>query len=319
MEIKNLAQAPHKLTECLRLIENSFQYEEPHRYQEDFSLLIKETNYENCYFIEQGDTVVATVFALPRSLSYKDAKLEVLFLGGISVHPDHRSKGFFKLLFEEVLERHHDFGLFFLWSDLSSMYEKFHFYEFGLIEEEPAVEVTNNLSPMTYEAFCSLKSLYNTLNQNYIIPHRTDHDWETLWHTSSIKKLANSQGQAFFVHKGFDLQNIIHESYPLNTNNQSEYSFWHFGKKNNETSEYRYTGFMRLGNLEKLSQFINHISSGRISSIKELDGDQVSITFDQEDYHMSPKDLVQGLWGPGNVEEWVDFIPSMIIFGYDSV
>jgi predicted acetyltransferase len=317
MEVKNLQNDPTQLPKCLHLIEESFSYEEQYSYAEDFKLLINESNYRNCFYLQDNENIVCTVFALPRELIHKSSALPVIFIGGISVNKDYQGQGHFRTLLEAVLSFYSDNALYLLWSDLSSMYEKFNFYEFGLIQEVTGQNTEATLTPISSSAFQDLSNQYNQLSQQFILPRRSKSDWDILKSTSSIQKLTD-QENIYFIDKGMDLKNIIHECYPLNINNQTPYTLWSFKESELSNNQARYTGFMRLGNIEVLSTFISSISNQRLS-IQRFEDDQLEILFDQDVYHIKPKDFIQGLWGPGRVQEWSDFIPTLIIFGFDSV
>ena len=317
--VKTLQQVPNKLEECLKLIENSFNYESPYSFKDDFELLIHESNWSNCFLLEADGEVICTVFTLPRLLLYKDATLPVLFIGGISVHHSYRGQGHFKSLLETILLTQNSYGLFLLWPDLSSMYEKFNFFEFGLIEEITPTKA-NKLRPLDEKEFRNLAPLYEKLKEKYIIPERSKEDWNLLWLSTSIDKMSDDNNSAYFLNKGMDLQNIIHESYPLLKTNNTPYSLWNFNSELNNTHDSRYTGFMRLGNLSHLSHFIDTISDGRLVISHEItEQGMVEVVFDGETYFLGIKDFIQGLWGPGAIKEWSSFIPSLIIFGFDSI
>ncbi len=317
MNINTLNNAPERLQECLDLIEKSFGYDYKHSFKEDFSLLISESNYQNCFFIEQDNKVTATVFTLPRILEFQSREVSVLFMGGISVDQDEQGQGLFRELFETVIALNGSYALFFLWSDLSNLYEKFNFYEFGEISEKESSR-SGKTTPLSHEKFVELKKDYQSLSQKFVLPKRSEQDWNTLWNTKSIKKETDENGNILFSDKGMDLQGIIHECYPINASNNTKNTMWDFDKNDDESAINRFMGFARLGNLEVLSQFIKTISNDQIE-ITSSEQSILNVKYLDDPYNMSEKDFIQGLWGPGKIEEWNDIIPKILIFGFDSI
>jgi hypothetical protein len=317
MNIRTLENKPEKLQECLNLIEKSFEYDSSYSFKEDFSLLINESNYKNCFFIEQESKVTATVFTLPRVLEFKSIETPVLFIGGISVDQDAQGQGLFRELFETVITLNGSYALYFLWSDLSSLYEKFNFYEFGEISEKESRN-SNQIAELSYENFLKLEKEYQSLSQRFVLPKRKLQDWKTLWSTSSIDKKVDENGNVIFINKGMDLQGIIHECYPISAENNTSYTMWNFDKNDDKNVMNRYMGFARLGNIEVLSTFIKAISKNQIE-INSTEHNILNISYLGDPYNMSEKDFIQGLWGPGKIEEWNDIIPKILIFGFDSI
>lgn len=93
MNVKTLKDSPEKLNECVALIEKAFDYSDNYSYKEDFSPIFKESNLQNCFFIEEDSQVTATLFTLPKELEYKDIKLPALFIGGIGVRDEKQGRG----------------------------------------------------------------------------------------------------------------------------------------------------------------------------------------------------------------------------------
>lgn len=320
MNVKTLAECPDDIEDCLALIEDSFNYEEQYSYKEDFSLLLDERNHKNCYFIKDENEVLATLFTLPRTLIYKDAKLDVLFLGGISVKDEKRGAGLFRTLLETILLLNPEFSFYLLWSDLAQLYEKFNFYEFGLIGE---VDLSNGSVPK-YKEFDEEHSEvlikgYQKLADSYLIPHRSEHDWLTLLKSESIQIVEDDNQNVYLLNKGMDLQGICHEYHPIDAPPLKGVKNWRIDIPSNDNQgTLRYMGFLRLGNLEKLNSFITKSSQGRLSLNAFADG-KIEVIFDGEMYQLGERDFIQGLWGPGKVEEWQGLVPDILIPGFDSI
>ncbi len=323
MNVKTLAECPEKLNECLLLIEESFNYDQSHSFKEDFALLIDKENFQNCYFLLEEDLVAATLFTLPRTLLYKDEKLPVLFLGGISVRDEKRGGGLFRTLLETILLLNPNYGLYFLWSDLAQLYEKFNFYEFGMMKEIDQSDSKNNeeeLKPFSSDHTPQLIKSYMSLKDNFLVPERDEHHWHILLQNKSINILEDSAQNIYLVNKGMDLQGICHEHHPLNAPLVPGYKNWRLIENPNqeESNTLLYMGFLRLGNLEPLNKLIEKTSQGRLS-IVEQDQGLIRVNFDGEVYELGERDFIQGLWGPGKVEEWQGLIPEIMIPGFDSI
>lgn len=319
MNVKTLKDSPQKLNECIELIEQAFGYDDKNSYKDDFSPLFHEHNLENCYFIEEDDQVTATLLTLPKVLEYKDHKLPVLFIGGIGVRDEKRGAGLFRSLLETVILLNGSYALHLLWSDLSDLYEKFSFYEFGQIEENDLTQADGpTLEKFPPEELETIIKSYQSLSQNCLIPHRTPEDWHDLFQSHSIKHLTDGKGHFYFVDKGMDLQGVCHERHPVTSPDISGHSNWRYFPKNPEQIS-RYMGFVRLGNLELLSDFIEHTSNKRLFIIEKNEEGKITVSFDGDYYDLSERDFIQGIWGPGKIEEWEGLIPPLVIFGHDAI
>lgn len=320
MNVKTLAECPDDIEDCLALIEDSFNYEDQYNYKDDFSLLLDERNHSNCYFIKDHDEVVATLFTLPRTLIYKDAKIDVLFLGGISVSDEKRGAGLFRTLLETILLLNPQYSFYLLWSDLAQLYEKFNFYEFGLMGE---VDLSNGSIPK-YKKFDEehsdvLIKGYQNLADKYLIPKRSEHDWLTLLKSESIQIVEDDQKNIYLLNKGMDLQGICHEYHPSDAPPLKGVKNWRMDSAlDNKQGTLRYMGFLRLGNLEGLNSFITKTSKGRLS-LSAYENGVLEVIFDGEKYELGERDFIQGLWGPGKVEEWQGLVPDILIPGFDSI
>lgn len=320
VNVKTLDNDPAKFNECIDLIEKSFNYNVAYHFDSDFSLLCNERNFSNCYFVQgdEGD-VIATLFTLPRKLTYKGGELDVLFLGGISVKDENRGAGIFKTLLETVILMNGDCGLFLLWSDLSNLYEKFSFYEFGLIEEidSPKGKVSA-ITPIGEEDKNKVIKSYENLQETYLLPKRETEDWNELFKSCSIQSHSDGKGNFYFLNKGMDLQGICHESHPLDAPSLTGFSSWKVTPTPGTENPLRYMGFVRLGNLEVINGLISETSNGRLSLL-EADSEIIKVLFDGEEYELGHRDFIQGIWGPGQVEEWKGLVPPIVVFGFDSI
>ena len=321
MNVLTLNDKPEKLQECLELITQAFNYPPDHSYKDDFALLVEEANHSNCYFIEQDQEVVATLFTLPRVLTYKELEIPVLFMGGISVKDANRGGGLFRSLLETVTLLNSNNALYLLWSDLSSLYEKFSFHEFGLVQElvsSQDLSTLEKLGPANKSIKSQLQKMYLELSDSSLMPKRSDKDWDLLLTSPSIDFLQDSSGSVYFIGKGHDLQGICHEHYLFDKSDQPQVpKLWNYNPSESATN-LRYMGFLRLGNLEVLNALIEKTSKGRLKII-EREENLIKVLFDGEPFELSDKDFIQGLWGPGKITEWLGLVPQINIMGFDSV
>ena len=319
MNVKTLSDSPEKMNECIELIEKAFGYEENHSYKDDFSPLFDEKNLPYCYFLEEEGEVVATLLTLPKQLEYKDKKLPVIFIGGIGVKDEKRGGGLFRSLLETIFLLNPEEALYLLWSDLSQLYEKFSFYEFGLVSENDLrEEKSEDLKVFPPEELETVIKSYQELSQSFLVPHRTPDDWHDLFQSRSIRHLTDGEGHFYFVDKGMDLQGICHERHPFNSPDLKGFCNWNYNPQK-EDQVNRYMGFIRLGNLDKLSEFIEYSSGERLRIIERNQEGLITVFFDGDHYDLSDRDFIQGIWGPGHVEEWVGLVPPLMIFGHDSI
>jgi len=319
MNVKTLKESPEKLNECVELIELAFGYQNGHSYKEDFSPLFHEHNLENCYFLEEDDQVIATLLTLPKELEYKDNRLPVLFLGGIGVKDEKQGAGLFRSLLETILLLNPQYALYLLWSDLSQLYEKFNFHEFGLVAENDLSDQTpKEIEKFPPEYLEIIIKSYQDLSQNYLLPHRTPEDWHDLFQSHSIDHITDHNHHFYFVNKGMDLQGVCHERHPINAPDISGFSNWNYFPDESCPIS-RYMGFLRLGNLEILSDFIEKTSNKRLFIVERNNEGLMTVSFDGDYYDLAEKDFIQGLWGPGQMEEWIGLVPPLIVFGYDSI
>lgn len=343
MNIKTLHENPQKINDCVELIEKAFNYDGNNSYRDDFPQLFFPQNLSHCYFLEEDGEVIATLLTLPRELEYRERKLSALFIGGIGVKDEKRGGGLFRSLLETVLLLNSHKALFLLWSDLSQLYEKFSFYEFGLIKENDLPNnlpnnfqeesLPKNLRPAKREDIENSLKSYQELKKNFLLPHRGPIDWKALSQSKSIQILKTKESHLYFIGKGMDLQGICHERHPFNAPDLPGLKNWLYDslqqkkeqrkeqrkEKQSPHQTKRYMGFLRLGNLKALSEFLESSSKGRLALHERKDNGLISISFDKNPYELSERDLIQGLWGPGKMEEWEGLAPPLLIFGYDSI
>ena len=230
MIITNLNEKPQLFEQTLRLIEESLGYFEPYRFDIDFHPLMEKMNWKNNYVIfdPKSNLVVSHIGVNLRTLKNNIMTSPIALLGGISVHKDFRGQGLFKKLMDYVVRKFENkVSLFILWSDLKDLYNKFSFYEAGVVFQTGNMNLSENksiefffektkLSRLNKSDIKELKLIYeNYSKKNLTYIERNDSHWTMLKNiTSCDLYLYKREGQIqgyFFANKGLDLQNIIHE------------------------------------------------------------------------------------------------------------
>jgi len=304
MILTNLKEKPELFKQTLKLIEESLGYFEPYRFDIDFYPLMEKKNWKNNFVIfdDKKDKVVGHIGVNLRQLKNSHVTSPIALLGGISVHKDFRGKGLFKLLMEHINRRFQKkVSLFILWSDLKELYNKFNFYEAGIIfqtgsmnlSENSAVEFffektkLNNLKDSELKEVKLIYESYSRNNLTYI--DRSDTHWSMLKNITScdlylFKKEGKTQGY-FFANKGLDLQNIIHEI-GVNENFKEEflnhispYKLWLPENISNEGnfSKNTFLAFFKIGSSQLFKKFVYNWSCGSIF-IKSLTNSSITYT-----------------------------------------
>src|SRR5690606_23427548 len=119
--------------------------------------------------------------------------------------------------FEKVLSSYQNCAFFLLWSDKHSLYEKFHFtpaVKLYVYDKHDSQKIFNYTKTDLKNFF---KKDLSLVKQNVIQPLRSQNNIELFSQIKSvdvyIKEIKNTVTDYFFVNKGADLQNVIHESF----------------------------------------------------------------------------------------------------------
>ncbi|WP_127715161.1 GNAT family N-acetyltransferase [Halobacteriovorax sp. HLS] len=332
-----LAKNPSFFEETISLLERSFNYPKHHSFLTDFYPLISPSNHDDCHIIIDEEKVIAHVAIKKRKISFKGQSLDVGFIGGIAVDSKYRGQGVFSTFFKDILSKYNEeLALMFLWSDQSSLYEKFFFYECGgmiqtgkkvLLEESlPPQWKKSNLKDIPLPLFKSLSVLYEK-EQGFKVT-RTKNDWSLIREISSTKIFYKNDGnnilEYFLLGKGHDLEGIIHEHYFSNTekslNQLDIYKLWLSEDFNKiyRKKEILYGYFIKIANVKKLDIFLTKISNSRINLISK-DEKSIQFKFDEKEYSLSLKEFTNSLFGPNQIKEFSEILPSLFINGVDSI
>ena len=343
--LTTLSENPEYFNEVIALIEKEFHYDSTMSYEKDFALLMDPLNFENCYIYVDQDSnqVVSHLAVCPRFMKKNNATIKVGLIGGIATVTEYRGRELFKKLMNHALLEHSkDCGLFILWSEITGLYEKFSFHlSGGLVESGQTIFSSNdkplgfnktNYKDLSLTDFEAIRKIYSQFNEKYFFTViREEKDWSIIREMTSIdlyiKK--NSDGaleQYFCINKGRDLNNVIHEigclpeQYLNLIKSIQKYRTWLPESEMAilSSKDIFFTAFIRLGNFEILKDFLK-ITTNEEMELCFITNDLISFRFENIDYQISQKDLLQFLFGPRPAKEFEKFLLSLYIPGTDSI
>lgn len=343
-----LAENPEYFEEVIALIEREFHYSQKSKalhYEKDFALLMNPLNFENCYLYIDKETnaVVSHLAVSVRTMIKNDTKIKVALIGAIATVKEYRGRELFKTLMNYALSKHgKDCGLFFLWSEITGLYEKFSFYlSGGLIETGHTVFLSNDrpigfekttFTELSEKDYLSIQNIYSAFNQKYFFTMiREESEWSIIRQMDSIDVYVkrNPLGvieQYFCVNKGRDLANIIHEigslpdQYLSLMKNLLKFKTWLPESEMSLSSnkEIFFTAFMKVGNYTILNAFLKEISEASLE-ISSMENSIVHFTFKDSEHTCSEQDFLQYVFGPRPLKEFEPFLLSPYITGTDSI
>lgn len=333
-----LANSPNFFNETISLLEESFEYPTHHSFLIDFYPLVGPSNHDHCHLLIDDQKVIGHIGIRKRKLSYKGKQLDVALIGGIAIHSKYRGQGVFSRFFKDILKKYEkDVSLMFLWSDLSSLYNKFNFYEAGgviqtgrkiLLKESLNPNwIETNLKSISNEQFEEIKHIYNQRKDFHLL--RDESYWSAIREVSSakvfIKKDSNDSIYSYFIlGKGHDLDGIIHE---YNVEDEKDffteidcYKLWLPESKNKlfHKKEIRFGYFIKISDLKRFSNFVSQITNGRLV-IKGKELNKIFFSFDNNDFELEEQLFTTSLFGPNPIKEFENIFPSLMINGLDSI
>lgn len=340
--ITTLAAEPNYYNDVIKLIEDEFKYSNEHHFEIDFAQLVDPNNFENCFIIVEQSTkkIVSHIAYTPRVMIKNNIELPIIMIGGIVTHPQYRGQNLFRKLMNHIIEKtQSSAALYFLWSDIQGLYEKFHFYlSGGTIETGKGVITYENIPDfysktrfdlISEEDFESIKNLYEkNILKNFFSVKRNSYHWSIIREMKSIDLYIRKENEKivsyFCVGKGRDLTNIIHELVTGNIESEyeklSSFRLWlpEYEKKFFTHYDLQFTAFMKLGNIELLNNFLKTISHQKLNIMKR-EQSFIYFTFDKNDHACSEKDFLSYLFGPTPIKEFEAFHLIPYIAGTDSV
>lgn len=336
-QVTNLKEKPLLFEKTIQLIEESFKYQAPHSFKNDFAPLIDGKNHENCFIlIDENENVLAHIGVKEKFITLFETKFSFTMLGGIAVDEKHRGLGHFHTLMSDVLaEKRSDTALFLLWSDQEKLYSKFGFFLCGDQFEFPHLSnakkdfVQTKLSSLNDGEKKELYEIYETsFQKNYVSFDRSIDDWKTIERISGadlfIKKDNNQITDYFFMNKGQDLNGVVYEYGSLTSWEDVITSAQAYGKvwsalpvQETENHQYQYT--LCPSDKKQLIQFIYAYTQGMIK-IRDINHikNEVYFDFNEETLSLELQDFFRGIFGPGAFEELENWKP-IYISGLDSI
>ena len=331
-----LSEKPSCFKSTLRLIEKSFQYQSPYKFEIDFAPLINQSNHANCFiYVDENENVLAHLGVKERKITLNRKTFSIFLLGGIAVDEKRRGEGIFQALMQEVLsEKRSDSTFFLLWSDLEKLYKKFGFYLCGSQFEIASQKVESPFIKTSYDKLNEdekkqVRELYvNSFCKLFRSLDRDSGDWELIEKVTSaalfIQKHHGRIESYYFQNKGQDLPEVIYEygtKKEINTflREISSYGKVWMGAPLIDTDISQYQFMMCPGDMKLFTDFINEFTKDQftirnINMIKQ----EVFFDFDEETLVLSVEDFLRGVFGPGQFEELGE-IHSFFISGLDSI
>ncbi len=336
--IYRLSEKASCLEPTLKLIEQSFGYKRPDRFDIDFATLIDKSNHENCFILlDENENVVAHIGTKDKILTLKNETFRVCLLGGIAVEENSRGKGYFQTFLQDVMaEKRSDSTFFLLWSNNTKLYNKFGFHLCGTqyeIDKSSTEKKSENFEKTKYHELKSedkiqIQNLYHhSFSKTYLTFDRTERDWVELEKLTSsdlfIKRGHSSITDYFFMNKGQDLQGIIYEygtssDFIKSLESMTSYGKVWIGKPFIETEHVQYQFFMAPGDVRLFSRFILNHTNSQIS-IRDINilKQEVFFDFNGELYSLEVEEFLRGIFGPGIFEELE--VPVFFVSGLESV
>lgn len=330
-----LKEKPSCLEATLKLIETSFEYKKPHRFDVDFAPLIDKSNHHNCFIsIDENENVLAHIGVKERSITLNGKKFSVCLLGGIAVDEKRRGEGIFSELLQDVLaEKRSDTTFFLLWSNLEKLYNKFGFHLCGTqielnSKEELSPYIKTTYSSLVEEEKKQIRDLYkDSFAKQYLTLERSEEDWSLIEKVTSAELyLQKNNGRIhsyYFKNKGQDLPGIIYEYGTKNDFRKFMEEISNYGKVwtgmdfiPSENIQYQF--FMCPGDLKLFTEFIAAMTDNKfmirnINIMKQ----EVFFDFNEETLSLETPEFLRGVFGPGVFEE-IELKP-FFISGIDSI
>lgn len=319
MKLTNLETDPDYYEDTISLIESAFGYKEDHSYDVDFYPLMSKSNWPNNYVVIDKDEVVAHTGVLKKKISLTKEH-HLAFIGGVAVREDYRGQGLASKLLNHALKEHSSTALHVLWSEKTELYEKFGFWPCVELYSCPKTEGYSQFKKIvpTEAEWKELERLYNSSNEVRV--KRESNDWDQIKKIKSAdvytKEKSGSIENYFVMNKGMDLNGIVHEYGSLDDAKEimTHGNLW--ASKNVESSTPLFGSLIKIGELNAFKSFVSEFTKGALEI--EAIVQEVRFKFKGELYSLTQEEFLQGIFGPGRLEELGE-IPKLFISGMDSV
>ena len=333
MKITTLKDAPHLYSATISLIEKSFEYKRPNKFEIDFAPLIDKSNFANCFImVDENESVIAHIGVCERNI----LGFNMAMLGGIAVDEARRGEGFFQELMQDVLaEKRSEVAFFLLWSDQEKLYKKYGFNLCGTQIEIPESKnkktfIETKLHSLNEKQKKEVQEIYNkSFAQIYTTVERTEDDWTLLAKVTSAALFFEEENgkivSYFIMNKGQDLTGIIYEYGTLKDikaliPKMSAYGKVWLGSNFIQAEEMQYQFFLCPGDTRIFSDFVKVFTNEKML-IREISlmKQEVYFYFNEELLSLEVEDFLRGIMGPGIFEEIEAEIKPLFISGLVSI
>lgn len=336
-----LSQSPELKPKVLKLLQDSFSYEEGFSFEVDFAPLMAEENASNCHILTQSDEVIAHIGVLQRFIKTKKGKTPIALIGAVCVSEKYRKQGYFQELMTKVLSQYQSQVAFFvLWSDLVETYKPYGFFlAGGQIENLPI----SSLNLRDHGFFYSKFSLLNKdqqeriaeIHKDYFERHytsisRSKKDWEKILKIESANLIIyrpQMEIEGYLVmNKGMDLQGIIHE-YACTKSVEKKFEqilsstrCWMAENKplSEVKGEVQYMALFKVGHQDLFKTFIEEWSQSKIRVIT-IEDQSICFSFEKDIFTEEFEEFMQLIFGPGKALEFHEINKPLFISGLDSI
>lgn len=315
LTITNLKDSPEFYQATLKIVEEEFLYPATEKMTTDFAPLFMEDNRHNCFVLLKDKKPIGHIGLREVLFEINEMVFPVAFIGAIAITKHEQGKGYFSSFFEDFFKLNASYPLYFLWSENHDLYKKFLFLpaiglniykqeNYGLHFSFEKSDL-KNLSENEKKQFLHL---YHKIQAH--LPYRNVESLKTLELITStslyLKRKEKEITDYFFVGKGADLKDIIHESYFENEVSLKEalqkYTCWTTTNYQNLSYDLVASTLVRPGEINKLSELIAHYTEGEIK-LHFIKDNKAQFEFEEKFLKLPLQDFLQGIFGPNQFEE----------------
>lgn len=325
-----LSLSPELYNQVIGLCEKSFEYKSGQSYAEDFAPLVSPMNHQhNHVFLNSKNQLVGHIGIKERIIVLKNNIYTFSLLGGIAVSEEFRGQGHLKEMMQTIIEIYENKSAFFLlWSDLTELYQRFSFYEAGLVYEYSSqnrqdIFKTKKLEQFSEDEFNLIQNLFLESTKSLLTFKRSRPDWELLREMTSCDWYLNSQTREYFVaNKGRDLDGVVFEHNIENPETLqrliSQFKVWSPTLLPLENQSLLYTAFFKAVPNQHFNEFIRDLTDGKCI-VELFEKENIIFKLEGSSFQLPMRDFIQGLWGPDHIKELSQLSPAFYVSGLDSI
>lgn len=332
--VSNLKDRPDLFNPTMDLIEASFHYQFPNKFEIDFHPLVSPRNLENCHIIlNESDKVIGHIGFIKKNLVIQNELIPIIFVGGVCIDQKFQGQGLAQKYFKDLINQYKTAcALLVLWSDLNHFFEKLGFYECGEIFQTGSNNIDDsslhNYIPRDWSSLSDIEltkieAMRIKTYPDSLFLKRDDSDWKDIKGIRSAKLFLNDQSY-FIINKGQDLDGVIHEFGSFETkqfiHRFQEFPLWVYGSKLYVPKFHQkiFLGLFSIGEPTLLRKLISEVSNGEITDLIVKPSGMVCFKHNGFNQEMSSQNFLQSIWGPHKIIEFSNYKP-IIISGLESV